>query len=765
MFDWLRKKAPPATTRGERIVDEQLHLATESAGPVGASALYRAGRFDDADIAAEAALNVDPNDIEALLVKGTLACDNGRAAEALRLLTLAADLESNRADVRIGIGRALVLSSRPREARAAFELAQTLDRASGEPMLHLALMALRGKREDEAIVLLESAARLEPGLAHVHFHLGEIYRGRRRNEDAEKCYRRAISAHAGHAEALSNLGALLKDRGQLQTAAEMFEQALEANATLAPAAFNLAMLRVDQRLWADAARLLGVCVSVDSKNEDAHYWLGNALMGLGRVAEARTAYKTALRLHGGFLQALWGVAMAQLPAVAQSAREQAGAAESFRREVATLRAWFQARPGAEGFRAVGAQQPFYLAYVPGNHRKVLSEYGALAALLMANWARKVGVPRPVQRSTGGARMRIAIVSAHVHSHSVWHALVRGWVEFLDAKKFEIELFYTGMARDVETEWAQRRVAKLHQGLGEWTKWAKAISDGCFDIVIYPELGMDSTTVRLAALRLARVQLAAWGHPITTGLPTIDGFISAEAFEPSDGATHYSEKLIKLPRLGCCYRPFSLTPAVPDLAALGVSRDDRLLLCAGTPFKYAPQDDALLIEIAKRCRPCKLVFFRALPPTLSSLLEERLRKAFESEGLAFDDFVRFIPWQPQAAFFGLLDRTDVYLDSIGFSGFNTAMQAVERGAPIVAMEGQFMRGRFASAILRQLKLDDWVATTGEEYVERVARLCSDASLRNDVRKQIMARWKSLVNDTAAVSSFGTVLVSLVAPESR
>jgi hypothetical protein len=43
----------------------------------------------------------------------------------------------------------------------------------------------------------------------------------------------------------------------------------------------------------------------------------------------------------------------------------------------------------------------------------------------------------------------------------------------------------------------------------------------------------------------------------------------------------------------------------------------------------------------------------------------------------------------------MKQARLYLDTIGFSGFNTAMLAVECGLPVVTREGRFMRGRLAS----------------------------------------------------------------------
>ena len=248
--------------------------------------------------------------------------------------------------------------------------------------------------------------------------------------------------------------------------------------------------------------------------------------------------------------------------------------------------------------------------------------------------------------------------------------------------------------------------------------------------------------------------------MTTGLPTIDGYISAEAFEPLAAPEHYSETLLPLPRIGCCYKPFGTSPSRVDFSTWGIKSSDTLLLCPGTPFKYAPQHDAVLVELARRCQPCKLVFFGKESQPLTQLLERRLRAAFQAAALDFDACVAIVPWQPQAGFFAFLDRADVYLDSIGFSGFNTVMQAVERATPIVAFEGEFMRGRFASAVLRQMGMDEWVATSTDEFIALVERMVSGGvTMRTKIKRQIAQRRTALFDDRETVSALGAHLLRL------
>lgn len=752
MLEWLRRRLLKPRGKGARAAFAaalQSSSSSQHTGPgesvaSGPLQLYDAGRRDEAGKAAEALLQRDPGNAEAQAVCGHIAVDRGRAMDALRIIRQALQSHPNHFDLLIALGRACRAARRPQDALAAFERALKIRPASGAPYLHLGIMALQRSDTSHALRQFTTAVQNDPALAEAHFHLANLVRAQGRLQDAERHYRDAIAARPDFDDALCNLGGLLNDRGNYLEAGPFLEQALRLNPQLSMASFNLAMVRINERRWQESIALLRNSIAAGAGDADAYYWLGNALTGVGDVAAARDAYQSAIRLDRNHVKARWCYAIAQIPAIPRDDNEQSAAAAAYHRETTRLATWLRTQRPADGFQAVASQQPFYLAYIPQNHRDVLLQYGTACSALMADWGKKAGIP--AVSGARGTQCRVGIVSSHVHSHSVWHAITSGWIANVDAARIELHLFHTGRVRDSETEAAARRVNRLHFGLGGWQDWARALSAGRFDALIYPDLGMDdSTSMRLASLRLARVQLASWGHPITTGLPTIDAFVSAEALEPDDASSHYTEMLLRLPGLGCCYEPYEITPRMPDLSAWDIGQNERLLVCAGTPFKYSPQDDRVYVEIARACRPCKLVFFCAASGELSALLEQRLRNAFDSAGVRFDDCVRFIPWQSHAEFFGLLRRADVYLDTIGFSGFNTAMQALECCTPVVAWEGAFMRGRFASGILRKAGLDQWIATRHEDYVELVRRLCADSALRASVRADIATRVPCLFGD--------------------
>jgi predicted O-linked N-acetylglucosamine transferase (SPINDLY family) len=157
----------------------------------------------------------------------------------------------------------------------------------------------------------------------------------------------------------------------------------------------------------------------------------------------------------------------------------------------------------------------------------------------------------------------------------------------------------------------------------------------------------------------------------------------------------------------------------------------------------------------------MIFFVQQPQVLSEKLRQRLGEAFVRAGLDFERYVTFVPKQPRPAFYGLMKRADVCLDTIGFSGFNTALQAVECGLPIVTREGRFMRGRFASGILKRMGLQELVAATEDDYVGLAVKLAQDTAYRDQIRARIGASRAGLYEDLVPIRALEAFLTGAVA----
>src|SRR6266850_1574816 len=733
---------------------------------------------------------------DSLIAEGNRAEDAGDLARACELYRRAVSLAPQLAKAHLNLGVGLEASGDAAGALAAYEKALAIEPASPAANYNLGKLlytrgaygeaerrlkqALEGRAQfPEARIVrgyalhalgeLEAAAsELETGLAQrpednaaraalsqALFKMAEIHAARGKVQEELDTYRRLLESLPDHAVALCNVGSILKSLGRVDEALDCYRKAVAADPQCFEGHYNLAITQREQGRTEEALASFRRAIELRPAMSDAHFALGNVLRVIDRKAEALAAFERALALDPDHVKARWSRVMAQLPAVYAPGEDPQAFRRRFGAELAELEHWFDGRRIAQGAAGVGTDQPFELAYQEENNRPLLARYGALCTRLMGHWQQHERVPPPSVRRH--SRLRVGFVSAHLRYHSVWSAITKGWFQELDPGRFALYAFHIGIDEDQETAFAKSRAAHYERGPKELREWVDAIGAQELDVLIYPEIGMDPMTVRLASLRLAPVQAASWGHPETSGLPTIDYYLSAEDLEPQAAQAHYTERLVALPHLGCHFERLTMAPAPADPARAGIDPRQPLLVCPGVPLKYAPQHDWVFPEIARQLGRCRLIFFAHWTRLFSDRLAERLQAAFKARGLSYERFVTFIPWQTPAGFLGWLRRADVYLDTIGFSGFNTALNAVECGVPIVTREGRFLRGRLASGILKRLGLHELVVPTEQAYADLVVKLTEDSAYRQAVAARIEGSRTALYEDRAPVRALEDFLV--------
>ena len=637
-----------------------------------------------------------------------------------------------------------------------FEAALAADAKDPYASYNLGNQLYRRGELDRAEQRFQAALQSKPDFAEAHVMLANVLDSRGDAAAAAALLVGAVRLQPELGEVLSRsrceLANALVQQGRLDAAADRYREALRLRPDFLDAQYGLGAALRHLGRHDEATAAFQAAMKLVPASAQGWYRLANAFRDADRNREALDCLRRALALDPEYADARWALAMYQLPAVHAADEDPQQSRAAFSRELDSLDRWYDPTRAAKGVESVGVVQPFLLAYHDTDNRDLLQHYGGLCARLMSAWADGARLPR-CQRGSGGA-VRVGVVSSFFSNQSVWSAIVKGWFGQLDPQRVALHAFYLRGQEDDETRFARSRAAHFETGPRELQAWAEAILRQRLDVLIYPEIGMDAMTLKLASLRLAPAQVAAWGHPETTGLPTIDYYLSAAAFETADSQSHYSERLIALPGVGCHYSAMALQPSEPA----GIDTDRPLLVCPGAPFKYSPQHDALLVEIARRAESARLVFFTFnVNPGLSFKLRQRLEHAFRSRGLNLDDHVSFIPWQSGSAFYGVLRRATLFLDTIGFSGFNTAMHAVECGLPIVAREGRFMRGRLASGILKRIGLDELVAGSDEDYVSLAIRLLADSGFRERVRSRMQSGRQALFEDTAPIRALEDFLV--------
>jgi protein O-GlcNAc transferase len=247
------------------------------------------------------------------------------------------------------------------------------------------------------------------------------------------------------------------------------------------------------------------------------------------------------------------------------------------------------------------------------------------------------------------------------------------------------------------------------------------------------------------LRLAPVQCCWWGHPVTTGLETIDFFLSSDLMEPEDAQTHYSEQLIRLPNIGLTYKQPNLPAIVKSRDMFGLDPDDFIYLSSQSLFKYLPQYDATYPRIAMQVQNAKFVFLGNPSSTVTATFADRLAKAFDGFGLDANDYCRIQPRLFSDDFLNLNQASDVLLDTFSWSGGNTTLEGICCGLPVVTCPGRYMRGRHSYAMLKMMGVTETIAEDLDAYIFIASRLGNDREFYDRIRNSITTNRHLLYND--------------------
>ena len=488
------------------------------------------------------------------------------------------------------------------------------------------------------------------------------------------------------------------------------------------------------------------------------------LAAIGRTEEAIAAWQEQINRNPHDPAPLLGMAVAQLRPVYASNDELNQARQTYEKWLcqfagAVARATPEALAGVLRSLVITDAKPFFLPYQGRNDRRLQQIYGQSLASVMA--ACHPNLPLPTRRPpTPGQRWRVGFVSAHFYAHSVAHTH-GGWVTGLNPEQFE--LFVYDLAGHQDATSAQIFAAapqRTRRGLSGSEAWAKAILTDQLDALIYLDIGMFGQEIELAALRLAPLQLAGLGHPITTGMPTIDIVLSPDLMESPNGQDHYAEQLVRLSGLAMDY-PHIPAPARPvDRQALNLAEGDVVFILAQSLFKFIPRYDGLLTDIALRLPRARFLFLSEPSQPLTNRFLARISQAFAAAGLDAQRHVRMHPRVPPHQFTALIAAGDVLLDTVGWSAHNTLASAIAAGLVPVTLPLDLMRSRHTAGALMALDQRALIAFTSSAYVEKAVEVGTQAEWRRTLNLQLQSAWPQVSQGPAAAQALSQVLEALL-----
>ena len=623
-----------------------------------------------------------------------------------------------------------VLAERPDDAEAARDLGAVLN---DSVQLERAMHALAGSAAPARVAAL--------GLMH------QVMGAR---EDARAAYRRAVAGDPAQVVALRGLMTLAQSPTESEEATDLLQSALKHDPEQAVLMADLGGALYRARRYAQALPLLERALQLRPQSTVTARQCFFLLQELGEPERARAVF--ARHLIGKRDPVLELHAATLLPPIPSSAAHIARWRDRFRRQVAAL---CQDPPAltdaAQGF----ARSLFLLAYHGLDDRDLRADLAQLYRRASPDLS--FTAPHciaPAARPAG--RIKLGLVSSFFRDHTIGK-LNLGFAERLPRDRFEVTVFAVPGRADAMTQ-RYRAAADRFVVLPPKLADARAlIAQSRQDALFYPEIGMEALSYTLAFARLAPLQFTTWGHPETSGIDTIDVFLSSAWLESAEAERQYTERLVRLDALPAA-------PVLPEAkrrferAHLGLPEDKRLYACPQTLFKFHPSFDPMLAAILARDPDGLLVLLEGATPEWVAKLTRRLRRA----GIDTERQVRFLPQMPLDQYLSLCRVADVVLDPPVFGGGNSTYEALYQDAVVVTLEGEFLRGRISAAMYRKMGLADLIPADARGYVDLALRVAQDKAFRAEQRARIAERRHLIYDNDDGVKAMAAFVEDAVAP---
>jgi len=579
---------------------------------------------------------------------------------------------------------------------------------------------------------------------------------------AEACYRHALTVDSEHAEANFLLGCIGHKTGHLQAAIQLMRKAVDRMPGNAHYLGRLATALADSGRLDDAIEAFRRADAIAPEDASLQNNFAAALHNIGEKAEAERRFRHALKLDPEQANTWYN-----LGNLYESQGCYADAIESYERATQlapgvaaienNLALVYQAKGDFE--RAIEHYRKG-LALDPGLMRVYsnilfLQSYNVLldpASMLEAHreWSRhfrcveRAGQFAPHLAPAAGRRLRIGYVSPDLKQHSVSY-FFEPILANHDRSRFEV-FCYAELPRADAVSLRLRELSdgwRLTNGQSDEAVARQIHADG-IDVLV--DLAGHTAGNRLGVFcyKPAPVQVTYLGYFTTTGLPSMDYWLTDEALTPPDTVEQSTEEIWRLPGCCLCYTPPVDAPEVTERPT-----DGRLVLGSFNDISKVSPATISLWAAVMRALPEAHLFLKARQLSDPGVCGD-LRRAFEREGVPEGRLQLMGRTDSVRAHLELYGQIDIALDTIPRTGGTTTVEALWMGVPVVTLSGERYIERLSETMLSAVGLNDWITHDHPSYVARVERAANNVAgrralrgkLRGQIRDSALCRGRDL-----------------------
>jgi predicted O-linked N-acetylglucosamine transferase (SPINDLY family) len=333
------------------------------------------------------------------------------------------------------------------------------------------------------------------------------------------------------------------------------------------------------------------------------------------------------------------------------------------------------------------------------------------------------------------KCRVGYILADVRTHPVGN-LLELIVQHHNVEKFDIFIYDNTSGVDSKSNLVKKRILSIpgiqHKMIYEIPdeKVVETIVGDDIDVLVEMMGWTGSNRMNLLMYRLAKVQVSYFAYAFSTGISNIDYKLTDKYASPDYTQEMYTEKLYRLPNCLQCF---------VDNKLVAVKRYNRQepytihLGCFNNPKKLTNSVIRVFARILKELPNAKL-FLKYGRLYNSSFYRQVLIPKFLDNGATKEQID--IQCNPSRdAYLDYYNDIDIALDPWPYSGGITSHEALYMNTPLISLEGYDYRTRIGTSLLRNLKLDKYVAKDYQDYINITVDLARNKKELHHLHKNL------------------------------
>ena len=325
-----------------------------------------------------------------------------------------------------------------------------------------------------------------------------------------------------------------------------------------------------------------------------------------------------------------------------------------------------------------------------------------------------------------SKIKLCFLSADFKRHSVSYFLT----DLL--KKFDKTLFEISLLSNLKITEQDDLSTKLKKSVNNWhdveeysdqelTTFARSLN---IDILIDLSGFTKGNRFEALARRCAKIQIGWLGYNNSLGIKNLDYLISDKNLIKPNELDLYTEQILFLPKIWNALSPPEILPEINNDER---SKNSNFVFCSFNNFQKLSDETINVWSTILKNDNSELLLKDSLDG--GEDLRNNIINKFLKNGVKKDQLIILGREKNNIDHLKLYNKANLALDTFPYPGVTTSFEAILMGLPVLTMKGFNFNSRCGESILKNVKLDNFIANDSEDYIKKAKDFKNNNNFEN------------------------------------